>query len=113
MGRTKSHFENKLFDFMLGLAGADYDFYFAQPALAGTKDYFKHVEHMMLEYFSEQYAGMDDKRRFPILNKNAGNNKRYSGGTDWWKKPLKAAGKRPQWELKPTDYSDFAPLDSD
>ena len=111
MGRVKTHFDKKLFDFMLGLAGADFDFYFARPALSGTATYFKHVEHLMLEYFSEQYGGMDDRRRFPILNKNAGNNRKFSGGTDWWKKSLKASGKRPLWELKPTDFSDFAPLD--
>ncbi len=114
MGRIKQHFNEKLFDFMLDLAGADFDFYFARPALPGTAMYFKHVEHLMLEYFSEQYGGMDDKRRFPILNKNAGANKEFPGGTDWWKKPLKAAGRRPLWELKPTDYyTDFAPLDDD
>jgi len=111
MGRIKSHFENKLFDFMLGLSGADFDFHFSQPALAGTANYFKHVEHLMLEYFCNHYGGMDDLRRYPILNKNAGNDKGYAGGTDWWKKPLKAQGKRPTWELKPTDFSDFKPLD--
>lgn len=110
-GRIKSHFERKLFDFMLGLSGADFDFHFSKPALAGTGDYFKHVEHMMLEYFSETYEGMDTKRRFPILNKYAGTFKGYAGGTDWWKKPLKASGKRPLWEIRPTDFSDFAPLD--
>ncbi len=112
VGRIKSHFENKLFDFMLGLSGADFDFHFSQPARAGTGDYFKHVEHSMLEYFSDIYAGMDDKRRFPILNKNAGTFMGYAGGDDWWKKPLKAQGRRPLWELKPTDFSDFAPLDN-
>ena len=111
MARLKSHFENKLFDFMLGLNGANFDFHFAQPARSGTSSYFKHVEHLMLDYFSAQYGGMDDKRRFPILNKNAGSNKEYSEGSDWWKKPLKAAGRRPRWEIKPTNYSDFAPLD--
>lgn len=113
MGRIKSHFDKKLFDFMLGLSGSDFDFYFARPALPGTATYFKHVEHLMLEYFSEQYGGMDDKRRFPILNKNAGNNKEFNGGDDWWKMPLKASGKRPLWELRPTNFSDFAPLDGD
>lgn len=111
MSRIKSHFENKLFDFMLGLSGADFDFHFALPALKGTADYYKHVEHLMLEYFCEQYNGLDDKKRFPILNKYAGNNKSYKAGNDWWKKPLKASGKRPMWELKPTNFSDFAPLD--
>lgn len=111
MGRIKSHFENKLFDFMLSLSGADFDFFFAKPARPGTKEYFKHVEHLMLEYFSEQYGGMDDKRRYPILNKNAGNDRNYAEGSCWWKKPLKASGKRPLWELRPTDFCDFAPLD--
>ena len=111
MTRIRSHFEYKLFDFMLSLSGASFDFHFALPALRGTSDYFKHVEHLMLEYFCTQYGGMDDKRRYPILNKNAGNDKDYQGGTDWWRKPLKASGKRPLWELKPTDFSDFAPLD--
>jgi hypothetical protein len=110
-GRIKSHFENKLFDFMLGLSGADFDFHFSRPALQGTGKYFEHVEHLMLEYFSDIYAGMDDKRRFPILNKNAGTFKGYIGGEEWWKKPLKASGKRPLWEIKPTDFSDFKPLD--
>lgn len=110
-GRIKSHFEKKLFDFMRDLSGADFDFHFSRPALAGTGDYFEHVEHSMLEYFSDQYAGLDDKRRFPILNKNAGAYKGYPGGSDWWKKPLKASGKRPLWALYPTKFGDFAPLD--
>ncbi len=111
--RIKAHFNYKLFDFMFDLAGADFDFYFARPALQRTSTYYKHVENLMLEYFSEQYGGMDETRRFPILNKNAGSNKQFKGGTEWWKKPLKASGKRPLWELKPTDFSDFAPLDGD
>ena len=109
--RIKSHVEHKLFDFMLRLSGADFDFHFSQPARPGAGEYFKHVEHSMLEYFRDIYAGMDDKRRFPILNKNAGTFKGYAAGEDWWKKPLKAQGKRPLWEIKPTDFSNFAPLE--
>lgn len=112
MGRLKTHFDKKLFDFMLGLSGADFDFYCASPARPGTRDYFKHVEHLMLDYFTGQYGGLDDKRRFPILNKNAGSDHAYAKGSDWWKKPLTAIGKRPLWELKPTDFSDFATLDA-
>ena len=67
----------------------------------------------MLEYFSEEYCGLDEKRRFPILNKNAGSDHDFRGGSDWWQKPLKASGTRPLWELRPTDFSDFAPLDPD
>lgn len=112
LGRIKSHFERKLFDFMLDLSGANFDFYFAKPARPGTKNYYQHVEHLMLDYFTSQYGGMDDKRRFPILNKNAGTDHYFAAGTEWWAKPLKASGRRPLWELKPTDFSDYAPLDS-
>lgn len=111
LGRINSHFERKLFDFMLDLSGANFDFYFAKPARSGTKNYYQHVEHLMLDYFTSQYGGMDDKRRFPILNKNAGTDHYFSVGTEWWTKPLKASGRRPLWELKPTDFSSYAPLD--
>ena len=112
INRIESHYNNSLFDFMKSLSGANFDFHFARPALKGpSKTYYKHVEYMMLEYFREQYCGDDNCMRYPILNKNAGSDKEFSGGTDWWKKPLKAHGKRPLWELKPTAFSDFAPLD--
>ncbi|MGC2423327.1 MAG: hypothetical protein WA666_03120 [Nitrospirota bacterium] len=114
MNRIESHYNNSLFDFMKSLSGANFDFQFAHPALKGpSKTYYKHVEYMMLEYFREQYCGDDNCMRYPILNKNAGSDKEFPGGTDWWKKPLKAYGKRPLWELKPTAFSDFAPLDNE
>ncbi len=114
INRLKSHFEkaNGLFDFMESLSGANFDFYVAQPALAGTAHYYKHVEHLMLEHFCQEYGGLGDKKRFPILNSNAGSNKNFNGGNEWWKKPLKATGKKPQWELKPTSNSEFGALDS-
>jgi hypothetical protein len=111
MGRIKTHFNDKLFDFMLSLSGANFDFWFARPARQGTAEYFKHVEYLMLEWFSDQYGGLNDERRFPILNKNAGADKDLKRGSIWWKKPLKATGKWPRWELKPTKFSRFAALD--
>lgn len=101
MGRIKTHFQSSLFDFMQSLSGANFDFHFARPALPSTKPYFKHVEYLMLEDFSNRYG------RFPILNNNAGSDKGYKAGTDWWKKPLKESGKKPLWELKPTKFLDF------
>ena len=98
---------------MQSLSGSTFDFSFARPGLSGTSGYYKHVEHRMLEYFSEQYGGLDEKRRFPLLNKNAGSDKGFVGGTEWWKKPLKASGKKPRWKLSPTSFSEFAPLDAE
>ena len=112
--RIESHFNHSLFDFMESLSGANFDFYFAKPARPGpNKQYYKHVEHCMLEYFCEQYGGMDGLRRFPILNKNAGANKGIGPDNEWWKEPLKPSKKaKPLWELSPTDFSNFPPLDS-
>lgn len=113
VGRIESHFNHSLFDVMLDLLGANFDFHFALPKRKGrSHDYYKHVEHCMLEYFSKEYGGLDDKKRFPLLNKNAGSKKKYSEDSEWWKKPLKASGRKPHWELKPTENSYFAPLDT-
>jgi hypothetical protein len=66
----------------------------------------------MLEWFNVQYKGQDEDKRFPILNKIAGTDMGYTpSSTDWWKKPIKASGKRPLWEMRPTDFSDFKSLD--
>jgi hypothetical protein len=109
--RIKAHLEWTLFDFMLDLSGANFDFYFACPARQNAPMYYKHVEYLMLKYFNRQYGGLDDQRRYPILNKNSGSNRNLGDGSDWWKRPLKAIGRKPQWELTPTDYNDYAPLD--
>lgn len=109
--RIKRHFEKTLFDLMQDLSGANFDFHFAVPARRHAALYYKHVEYLMLDHFSEQYGGMDERRRFPLLNKNAGSDRGYNSGSEWWKKPLKASGRRPLWEIRPTSYSDYAPLD--
>lgn len=106
--RVKSHFEHKLFDFMLSVAGADFDFYFARPTRAGTADYFHHVEHTMLNWFSSQYRDENEKVRWPLMNKISGAKKNYAPDLkEWWKKPLKASGKTPLWEMKPTNFNAF------
>lgn len=105
MGRTKSHFQGKLFDFMQSLSGANFGFSFAKPELDGHPDYYKHVEWQMLDHFKKSYG------RYPLFNKNAGSKKVVEGGTDWWKSPLKNSGKRPKWCISPTEHSDFGTLD--
>jgi hypothetical protein len=96
---------------MESLSGANFDFSFANPHKAYHTDYYKHVEFQMLEYFYNKIGGIDDKKRYPILNKNAGSNKDIDEEEAWWMTPLKATGKKPLWRLKPTEHSAFAPLD--
>lgn len=110
MGRIKTHFDRSLFDFMQSLSGANFDFYFAWPARPGCRDYYKHVEWQMLEYFAERYGGLHEDRPYPILNKNAGSRKNIRDRSMWWTKPLKNNGKIPRWALRPTGHSHFAQL---
>jgi len=111
IGRIKSHFETSLFDLMQSLSGTNFDFYFAYPARQNKTDYYKHVEWEMLEHFKNKVGGMDTKRCFPLLNRNAGSNRGVDDDGKWWVKPLKSSGKRPKWALHPTAHSEFAPLD--
>jgi len=112
--RIEEHFKNSLFDFMQSLSGANFDFYFAQPSITGPKkDYHKHIEYLMLAYFSERFGGIKGKTRFPVLNKNAGSDKGFDAGTEWWKKPLRFYKKGVIWALNPTEYLHFRPLDED
>lgn len=111
IGRIKAHFNEQLFEFMHSLSGADFDFSFANPARQNSPSYYKHVEHLMLEYFAERFGG-SGKRRFPILNRYAGTDRHLPSGNEWWKMPLTAPRKGPLWELRPTDFSDFRPLDN-
>lgn len=96
-GRLKSHFENSLFDVMMSLAGADFDFYLAEPKDKHGDGYFKQLEHDLLKYFKDKIG--DGK--YPLLNKYAGSDVDLKLG-DGWNYPMKASGKRPTWAIKPT-----------
>lgn len=105
ISRIKSHFNNSLFDFMQSLTGANFDFHIARPANPKSDRYHIHVEWQMLEYFSEIYGSK------PILNKNKGSAQGINSNSIWWKSPLQVRGRRPRWELRPTNFSEFALLD--
>lgn len=110
MGRIKSHFEYSLFDFMQSLSGTNFDFHFALPSLEEHQDYYKHVEWQLLDAFSKKFGG-NGNGVYPILNKNAGSNRKIEDKSDWWFKPLKNTGSTPRWKLEPTSKSKFARLD--
>lgn len=103
--RIESHFNNSLFDLMESLSGANFDFHFAIPYLKFHTDYYIHVEYLMLRHFQESFG------EFPILNYNAGWDRRIDYCDDWWKQPLQRNGKRPLWALKRTKSNDFCLLD--
>ena len=110
--RIRSHFEGKLFDLMLGLSGANFDFRFALPQMDEKDDYYRHVEHLMLEEFQSTYGGTPENKypKYPLMNKNAGTNKNISDPGTWWRTPLKMTGKKITWALAPMG-SDFGTLD--
>ena len=103
--RLESHFNNSLFDFMMSVAGANFDFYLTEPKSSPGDLYYKHIEYMLLEQFNET------RGRYPLLNTNAGSNKAFEDAGDGWNKPLKGSGKKPIWAIKPTKHSDFGSLD--
>ena len=96
-GRLKSHFENSLFDVMMSLAGANFDFYLAEPKDKNGDGYFKQLEHDLLDYFWERIGD----ETYPLLNKNAGTDIGLKLGAGW-NKPVKSSGKKPTWAISPT-----------
>lgn len=103
--RLESHFNNSLFDFMMSVAGANFDFYLTEPKSSPGDLYYKHIEYMLLERFWESRGS------YPLLNTNAGSKKEFDGAGKGWDKPLKGSGKKPIWAIRPTRHSDFGTLD--
>ena len=104
LGRLKSHFDRKLFDFMQSLSGAEFDIQILDP----TSDHFskdnlhKQIEHELLKAFSERVTCKD--RGFPLLNKK----KAESVGLDYcgekWDHPLRKRDHRTiEWIITPTE----------
>jgi hypothetical protein len=104
-GRLEAHFNHSLFDFMMSIAGANFDFYLTEPKSSPGDLFYKHIEYMLLDKFLEKYGS------YPLLNTNAGSKKEFDVAAKGWDKPLKASGKKPIWEIKPTKHSDFGSLD--
>jgi len=108
--RLKSHYETSLFNFMQSLSGTNFDFYISEPKKRGggkANDYYKHIEHRLLEKFSENIGG--GEKEFPLFNINAGANKNLDEGKGW-DKPLSSAGEKPQWILEKTRFWNFEKL---
>jgi len=104
--RIESHFNNSLFDFMMSVAGANFDFKICEPKHDSEESYYKHMEYMLLEKFSQKIGG----GKYPLLNKKAGSNKLIEEMAKGWDRPLKASGKKPIWQLEPTRHWEFTKL---
>ncbi len=103
--RLESHFNKSLFDFMMSVAGANFDFYLTEPKGSPGDLYYKHIEYMLLEKFWDKHDC------YPLLNTNAGSRKEFDEIGKGWDKPLKASGKKPIWEIRATKHCEFAKLD--
>lgn len=103
--RLESHFNNSLFDFMMSVAGANFDFYLTEPKGSPGDLYYKHIEYELLNKFWEKHGS------YPLLNTNAGSQKEFDGAGKGWDKPLKGSGKKPIWEIRATKHCDFKKLD--
>ena len=82
---------------MMSLAGADFDFYLAEPKDKNGDGFFKQLEHDLLRYFREKIGD----KKYPLLNRYAGTDVGLKLG-EGWNYPMKASGKRPTWAISPT-----------
>ena len=107
--RIKGHYEGKLFDFMLSLNGANFDFFLCEPWKSHYrgKDFHKQVEHQMIADFVQNYAGISERYCFPLMNKIAGSDKKIDIEENWWRSPLKRSGTKTNWILSPGPNSEF------
>ncbi len=108
--RIKGHYDGKLFDFMLSLNGANFDFYVCEPWKSHYRgnDFHKQVEFNMIEDFAAHFGGVDEQHRFPLMNKIAGSDRGLEISSDWWRTPLKRSGNKTNWILEPGPHSQFA-----
>ena len=112
LSRLKSHFGKSLFRFMQSLSGTNFDLYISEPKRSGggvANFYYKHVEFLLLERFSEKFGGIEGSERFPLLNNNAGSKKNLQPD-DGWDVPLSMRGEKRRWVLSKTDNWDFEEL---
>lgn len=110
LSRLESHFNKTLFRFMQSLAGTNFDLYISEPKRKNASLYYKHIEFLLLERFSERFGGESGADRFPLLNRNAGSGKKLIPD-DGWKKPLSMSGEKRRWVLSKTNDWDFEELD--
>ncbi len=105
LDRLRDHFENKLFDFMQSLSGAEFDIQILNPSSDhhSKVDLHKQIEHDLLEAFTERVTDEDDG--FPLLNKKRGDDVNKKNCGTKWDHPLRKRDKRKiEWILKPTEF---------
>lgn len=102
--RLKGHFENKLFDFMQSLSGAEFDIQILDPASDhySKNNLHKQIEYELLEAFAERITC--ETKGYPLLNKKPGDSAQLDYCGDKWDGPLRKRDKRViEWNISPTD----------
>jgi len=101
--RLESHLKYKLFDFMLSLSGADFDFQILDPVsdFVAKDKLHKQVEHDLLLNFAETVTCRE--KGWPILNKYSGSDVGVEDCGKRWNYPLRKDVKLLEWAIEPTE----------
>lgn len=111
-GRLESHLKHKLFDFMLSLSGADFDFQILDPDsdFIAKDQLHRQIENDLLIQFSEKVTCRE--KGFPLLNKNSGSDVGVEDCGKRWNYPLRRDVKLLEWAIEPTEKWRKTNLDS-
>ena len=101
--RLEKHLKNRLFDFMLSLSGANFDFQILDPNLnSARKDkLFTQIEHDLLLRFAETVTRRP--KGWPLLNKNSGSDVDIDDCGKRWNFPLRKNVQLLEWAIEPTE----------
>lgn len=102
-GRLKQHLGKKLFDFMLSLSGANFDFQIVEPTCQhhSPLDHHTQLEHDLLKEFANTVS--QKERGFPLLNKNSGTDLGKADIGSNWNYPLRRDVLNLEWAIEPTE----------
>ena len=104
--RLEQHLKKKLFDFMLSLSGANFDFQILDPHLnnVAKEKLFTQIENDLLVRFSVTIGGNSKGKGkgLPLLNKNSGSDVGVTDCGKRWNYPLRRDVSRLEWAIEPT-----------
>lgn len=101
--RLERHLKSKLFDFMLSLSGANFDFQILDPKsnFVAKDKLYTQIENDLLVSFSETVTCKE--KSWPLLNKISGSDEGVKDCGKSWNLPLRKNVKRLEWAIEPTE----------